>query len=126
MAYLDLAFDLPRAALAAPATGLAHETVSRIAPLEQAVLHLAFADKKSSLNEPGRIAKILHWVFGVKPANRLAEPRLEALRRFAVMARVYGDALPDEEADRLLAAGVVREVLAEIRQLVLAPGRVAA
>ncbi|KQN79975.1 hypothetical protein ASE91_12055 [Sphingomonas sp. Leaf62] len=126
MAYLDLAFDLPRAALVAPATGPVRDTVSRIAPLERKVLQLASTDAQSSLNETGRIGRMLRWVFAVKPANRLAEPRLEALRRFAVMARVYGDALPDAEVDRLIHAGFVRETLAEIRQLVRAPGRVMA
>lgn len=120
MAYLDLALDLPRAALVASAMGPVHDTVSRIAPLERQVLQLAAADTRSSLNEPGRIVKMLCWVFAVRSANRLADPRIEALRRFAVMARVHGDALPDAEVDRLIGAGFVRETLAEIRKLVAA------
>ncbi|WP_156361805.1 hypothetical protein [Sphingomonas sp. Leaf343] len=126
MAFLDLAFDLPRAALATPAIGPVRATVSRIAPLERQVLHLAAADTRSSLNEPGRIARMLRWVFAVKTANRLADPRLEALRRFAVLARVHGDALPDAEVDRLIGAGFVREALAEICELVAALPRATA
>ncbi len=116
MAYLDLALDLPRAALVASAMGPVHDTVPRIAPLERQVLQLAAADTRSSLNEPGRIVKMLRWVFAVRSANRLADPRIEALRRFAVMARVHGDA----EVDRLIGAGFVHETLAEIRKLVAA------
>lgn len=130
MAYLDLAFDLPRAALiasiATTGTASVHDTVSRIAPLERQVVQLASNDARSSLKAPGRIARLLHWVFAVKPANRLADPRLEALRRFAVMARLHGDALPAAEVDRLIGAGFVREALAEIRQLVRSPVRAAA
>ncbi|MES2339179.1 MAG: hypothetical protein V4537_13880 [Pseudomonadota bacterium] len=118
MAYLDLAFDLPRAAMAAATAAPRHDAVSLVAPLERQVVQLARADGRWSLRTHGRIDTLLRWVFGVKPVNRLADPRLEALRRFAVMARLRGDRLPPQETERLIAAGFVREAIDEIRRMI--------
>lgn len=126
MAYLDLSVDLPRAAIAAPVRGPVDEVraaASQVTPLERRVVRLAFADARSSLETPGWIATMMRRLFSVKSVNRLADPRLEALRRFVVMYRMCGEALPVEEVDRLLGAGFAREALAEIRRLVRTSGR---
>ena len=46
---------------------------------------------------PGRLETVLGWLFGGKRANGLADARLEALRRYAVMFRLKGEALPQAE-----------------------------
>jgi len=121
MAYLDLAFDLPRAAIAAAAAPAAmprHDNVVRLAPLERQVILLARSDRASSLRQPGRIDAALGWLFGWKPASKLADPRLEALRRYAVTFRLRGDALPAMETDRLLGAGFAVQAIGEIRRMI--------
>lgn len=119
MAYLDLAFDLPRSAIAAgAATTPRHDSVSRLAPLERQVILLASHDGASSLRTPGRIDAVLQWLFGWKPASKLADPHLEALRRYAVTFRLRGDALPAEETNRLLGAGFATQAIDEIRRMV--------
>lgn len=118
MAYLDLALDLPRAALAAPNSAPRRAAVSHVAPLEWQVVQLARIDGRATLRAPGRVAMVLRWLLGGKPANGLADPRLEALRRYAVMLRLRGGALPQAETDRLLHAGFAREAIDEIRQRV--------
>ncbi len=126
MAYLDLAFDLPRTAMAANSAAPRHDVVSYVAPLERQVVQLARFDGRASLRTPGRLATVLGWLFGGTRANGLADARLEALRRYAVMFRLQGDALPQAETEQLRRAGFVGEAVAEIRQLVRNAAHVAA
>ena len=125
MAYLDLALDLPRSAIGA-VSAPQHDPVSRVAPLERSVVALARNDSRRSLRAPGRIDAFLRWIFGITPTNRLADPRLEALRRFAVLLRLRGDRLPAQETQSLIAAGYRHEALDEIRRMIRGSGRVAA
>jgi hypothetical protein len=118
MAYLDLAFDLPRAAIAASDPAPRHDVAPQITPLERAVVYLARRDGRDTLRTPGKVGALLTFLFGSKPANALADPRLEALRRYAVMFRLKGDALPPAETERLADAGFRREAIDEIRRLV--------
>jgi len=106
MAYLDLdnAFAAPCAsrspARPAPAA-------SNFSALEWSVIAMAKRDTLRSLATPGRLARAMGGVFGLGSASRLADPRLEALRRIAVYAWRRGFALPSAEIDRFLAAGFV-------------------
>ncbi len=118
MAYLDLAFDLPRAALATGPITPRHDVVHHVAPIECEVIRIARSDSRWSLRAPGRVGRALAWLFGWKPTNRLADPHLESLRRYAVMFRLRGDRLPVEETTRLLAAGFTRGAINEIRRLI--------
>jgi len=89
------------------------ETPDRLDPdgfsaLEWSVIALAGRDPLSSLDIPGRIASALATLFGQRGNLGLADPRLEALRRFVVLARHARAALPDDEMARFLAAGFSR------------------
>ena len=75
------------------------------APLEQTVIVLAEADPVASLGAPRRFARFFEKWFGFKRHNPLSDDRLEALRRFAVLARVARGRLPADEVRRFLAAG---------------------
>ncbi len=84
----------------------------RIAPaktgftaLEWSVIALAKKDTIGSLNAPGRMSRALGTVFGRGVNSRLAEPKLEMLRRVAVYARRRGYALPASEVSDFLRAG---------------------
>ena len=75
------------------------------APLEQTVIALAEADPVASLGAPSRFSRFFERWFGFRRHNPLSDDRLEALRRFAVLARVAAGRLPAEEVRRFLAAG---------------------
>ena len=61
---------------------------------EWQVIVLAQRDGLSSLRAPGRLAKLMGWLFGEGINPRLADPRLEALRRLAVLAWQDSYAVP--------------------------------
>ncbi|WP_260599598.1 hypothetical protein [Sphingomonas endolithica] len=105
MAYLDLdnMFPAPlgsRGTTPAPAPG-----PSGFTALEWSVIALAKNDTIGSLATPGRVSRALGGVFGLSTASRLADPKLEALRRMAVHAWRRGFALPMAEINRFIAAG---------------------
>ena len=61
---------------------------------EWEVIVLSQRDDLTSLNAPGWLSRTLSKLFGGNPDRRLASPRLEALRRLAVMAWHRGYAVP--------------------------------
>ena len=78
---------------------------ARFAPLELKVIALAEADPVASIGSPTRFTRFFERWFGFKLPRPLANERLEALRRFAVLARVSGGRLPAEEVKNFLTAG---------------------
>jgi hypothetical protein len=66
---------------------------------------MAEKDGISSLREPSRFVSALASLFGVRRPNRLANDRLESLRRLAVYAWRYHWNVPDSELREFLAAG---------------------
>ncbi|MCC2981185.1 hypothetical protein [Sphingomonas sp. IC4-52] len=101
MAYL--AFDAFGAVQNAATAG--RETGARLSPLEWAVVVLARRDTPASLREPGRLSVALGNLFGRRPNPRLADPRLEALRRLAVLTWQDRNTVPEREMADFLAAG---------------------
>ncbi|PZQ59839.1 MAG: hypothetical protein DI544_09940 [Sphingomonas taxi] len=81
------------------------EVAARLSPLEWAVVVVARHDQPSSLREPGRLAMALGNLFGKRPNPRLADPRLEALRRLAVLTWHDRVATHGHEMAAFLAAG---------------------
>jgi hypothetical protein len=73
--------------------------------LEWSIVAMAEKDGISSLREPSRFISALGSLFGVRRPNRLANDRLEALRRLAVYAWHYHWNVPDSELREFLAAG---------------------
>ncbi|PXA87771.1 hypothetical protein DMC47_31330 [Nostoc sp. 3335mG] len=86
--------------------------------VERDVLLASRHDRSASLKRPGPIRRWIGRLFGFAEANRLADPRLEALRRFAVLLRRKGDRLPAPEESRLLLAGFSPTQMIEIRRLI--------
>ena len=68
-------------------------------------------DTLRSLEGASRMSRALGSLFGLGTASRLADSRLEALRRAAVYAWRRGFALPMAEIDRFKAAGFVEAQL---------------
>lgn len=77
---------------------------TRLSPIEWSVVALARRDSLASLRQPGRLATALGGVFGTRHNPRLADPRLEALRRMAVLAWHRGYAVAKSQVQAFLAA----------------------
>jgi len=106
--------ELQGAPVAAPADMVA--TVAEVAPegrttknlsaLEWSVVAIAQKDRLSSLATPGRMSLALGSIFRVPGSSaRLADPKLEALRRVSVLAWHHGDAVPRDEIHAFHQAG---------------------
>ncbi|WP_404713963.1 hypothetical protein [Sphingomonas sp. MMS24-J13] len=78
---------------------------SGFSALEWLVVALARRDSLGSLRTPGRIGSALSRIFGGRGEPRLANPRLEALRRFAVFAWHRGHNVPPSELAAFRDAG---------------------
>ena len=107
MAYLALAQTFT----VGPDTAVAHVVMEEpkpsvaLSPLEWSVVALARRDRLSSLAQPSRIGMAMGRLFGTGDNPRLADPRLEALRRLAVQAWHHGYVVPKSEIKAFLAAG---------------------
>ena len=110
MAYLD--FAEPMGAVVPLVRR--HDPVppkASLTPLEWSVVALAQRDSLASLRAPGRIAVALAALFGGHTDTRLADPRLEALRRVSVHAWYHGFAVPESEVEAFYAEGFSPEHL---------------
>lgn len=111
MAYMDtMAAFRDGAALAAPLLAPDGPATDRVvAPaldtLEWEVVHLAARDRPSSLRPQGRLGRLAKTLFGWKTDQRLADPRLEALRRIAVLSWRRGYSIESHEVSAFVAAG---------------------
>ncbi len=76
-----------------------------LSALEWSVVALARNDRLGSLRTPGRVAVAMGTLFGGVRDPRLADPRLEALRRIAVLSWHYGYTVPSHAVRNFLAAG---------------------
>jgi hypothetical protein len=117
MGYRDFSGDGLLASVRADAPR--HDPVGEPAgfgALEWAVVALAERDSPSSLGSPGRLSLALGAVFGVRRRNpALADARLEALRRMAVLVWRRGDTVAAAEVDAFVAAGFTPAQFALLR-----------
>ena len=90
----------------------------RLTALEEAVVALAAFDHRTSVEPAGLVGRLALGLFGGHPSNRLADERLEALRRFAVLYRLDGRLLPQDEHARLAEVGFSVDTVEQIEQLV--------
>jgi hypothetical protein len=111
MAYIDFAPATGGMIRETPVSTVAprHDPVPSsaggLSPLEWSVVAIARGDGIASLRSPGRMAIALGSLFGSSRSPRLADPKLETLRRVAVLGWHHGFALPGDAADAFLAAG---------------------
>jgi hypothetical protein len=107
MAYVDFSTNSILAAHtrgSSPQRSIPEQT--GLSALEWSVVALAKHDRMSSLARPGRIAVALGSVFGSHGSSRhLADPRLEALRRMAVLSWHRGYSVASSELKAFLSAG---------------------
>jgi len=82
---------------------------ARLSPLEWSIVAMAERDGVSSIRTVGRYTQALRNFFGFKQPNRLANDRLEALRRVAIFAWEYGWNVPKSELAAFLEAGFTND-----------------
>ena len=108
MAYLDI-----DNMFAAPVRSRGVQSAAKVeagfSALEWSVIAVSRRDRIATLDEPGRMSRALGSLFGFGTTSRLADPKLEALRRVAVYAWRRGYALPQAEIDRFVEAGFTLE-----------------
>lgn len=111
MAYVDFSAEPILAAHGGGRTArdtatMAPAVAAGLSALEWSVVALARRDRLSSLGTPGRLSMALGAIFGgVRTSPTLADPRLEALRRMAVLSWRRGFLIPTSELKAFLAAG---------------------
>ena len=105
MAYRNFAEPHEAALVPRPVAPVADAAPARLSPLEWSVVALAQTERLSSIDRPGRIAVAMARLFGLKRTNKLADPRLEALRRLAVIAWHRGYAVHSSEIHAFKEAG---------------------
>ena len=121
MAYLNFS-PLQGTPIAAPSEALrAPDIRSGFSALEWQVVAIAQRDRLSSLDAPGKLSVALGMIFGGQRANpKLADSKLEALRRMSVLAWHRGYSLPPSEIRAFHDAGFTADqyetLLASISQ----------
>jgi alkylhydroperoxidase family enzyme len=110
MAYLNFS-ELQGSAIAAPADVVAQVArTTGFTALEWSVVAIAQKDRLSSLATPSRLSVAFGSIFAAQSGSpRLADTRLEALRRMAVLAWHHGDAVPSHEIRSFHEAGFTPE-----------------
>ena len=78
---------------------------ARLSALEWSVVAMAEHDGLSSIREPSRFIAALNSLFGLRRNNRLANERLEALRRLAILAWHHRWNVPKSELASFFGAG---------------------
>jgi hypothetical protein len=78
---------------------------TQLSDFEWSIVAMAERDSLASLGRPNRFWALMNLLFGLKPANRLASDRLEALRRVAVLAWHYRWNVPESELQAFFEAG---------------------
>ncbi|KQT35256.1 hypothetical protein ASG29_03885 [Sphingomonas sp. Leaf412] len=106
MAYVDFSIDPLLVHDRAPRHDDVDAAPAGLSALEWSVVALARRDRLSSLSRPGAVSIALGAVFGGRRHSpHLADPRLEALRRMAVLSWHRGRAVSADELAAFLDAG---------------------
>jgi hypothetical protein len=79
--------------------------VADFSSFEWSIIRFARGDRLSTLREPGPLRRFANWLIGLAGNRRLANERLEALRRIAVLSWRFGFSVPGEEVANFLSAG---------------------
>lgn len=107
LAFAEAGAGLPAvAAVAAPSPKTAEPAArAQFSALEWSVVALAERDSLSTLRNPSRMAVALGNLFGDRRNPSLADPKLEALRRLAVLTWHHGYRVAESAVRAFVAAG---------------------
>jgi hypothetical protein len=99
-------------------------------PLEWSVIRDARTDGVSTLRPAGRFRRFFSWLMGRTGGPELANERLEALRRMAVLSWHYGFTVPGDDVASFFSAGFSPDqyelMVRSIRAAIGTPQRIAA
>jgi hypothetical protein len=101
MAYLAKIETLDSRPIALPAMGASKPDFSA---LEWSVIRFARLDRLWTIRAAGRIRRFWNWVLA-RGNPELADPKLEALRRMAVLTWHFGFTVPGDDVADFLSAG---------------------
>lgn len=104
MAYLSRIEPHDALPVALPAISTSNRPKPDFSKLEWSVIRLARIDKLWTIRAAGRLHRLFNWVVG-RGNPELANPKLEALRRMAVLTWHYGFTVPGEDVANFLSAG---------------------
>ena len=98
--------------------------------LEWSVIRLAKVDSVSTLRPAGPARRFWRWLMGRTGSPQLANERLEALRRMAVLSWHYGFTVPGDDVADFLSAGFSPDqyelMVSSIRAALRMPQRITA
>ena len=105
MAYLArIDFDTATPVAPAPAMATVFAPVADFTPLEWSVIRLARVDRLWTIRKAGPFRRMWNMLAG-RNNPALANERLEALRRIAVLSWHYGFTVPGNDVADFIAAG---------------------
>ena len=73
--------------------------------LEWSIVRLARRDGLWTLRPYGRVRRFFRWLTGLGINPKLADPRLEAIRRISVLSWNFGFTVPGDDVADFIAAG---------------------
>ena len=129
MAYLSRIEPHDAQPVALPAISTSNRPKPDFSKLEWSVIRLARIDKLWTIRAAGRLHRLFNWVVG-RGNPELANPKLEALRRMAVLTWHYGFTVPGEDVAHFISAGFSPDqyelMAGSINSALSAPRRIAA
>lgn len=115
MAYLDLNVGAPEPMVRSDPGVRA--VLPKLGTQERRAVLLARTDPPSSLHR-GFGSRLMGLLFGIAPPHMLADARLEALRRYALLYRIHRETMAETEVARARRAGYSDAELAKARALI--------
>ena len=104
MAYLAKIETQDSRPVALPAVAANNNTRPNFSPLEWSIIRLARIDRLWTIRTAGRLRRFWNWFVG-RGNPELANPKLEALRRMAVLTWHFGFTVPGEDVSEFISAG---------------------
>ena len=104
MAYLAKIDTQDSRPVALPAIAANSNEQPNFSPLEWSIIRLARIDRLWTIRTAGRLRRFWNWFVG-RGNPELANPKLEALRRMAVLTWHFGFTVPGEDVSNFISAG---------------------
>ena len=104
MAYLAKIETQDSRPVALPAIAANSNRRPNFSPLEWSIIRLARIDRLWTIRTAGRLRRFWNWFVG-RGNPELANPKLEALRRMAVLTWHFGFTVPGEDVSEFISAG---------------------
>lgn len=104
MAYLAKIETQDSRPVALPAIVANNNTRPNFSSLEWSIIRLARIDRLWTIRTAGRLRRFWNWFVG-RGNPELANPKLEALRRMAVLTWHFGFTVPGEDVSEFISAG---------------------